>query len=479
MVGEHENGARNAQQSKRARDGPEPRLRARVPPPLSLLLARAGNRFLGSWRRDVVTLAEHFQDVREGNASQAACRRGKHKHEPHHDRGKVNAQHAPNHKKQGPLRERPEAGDDARPHQDDSKPKVVDEGRPGWSLVLAHTGDDWNVLGRVRWVQQAETPSRPPQRGRRHCEGDDCEGDNPHDADARGDKQPQRLVVRRFGQSPLQVLDKSNPVHQCQDKESTEMLRGLHRVEADHWKHHGQHSTVDDEHGVPRVQVRAELVDNQQSQRVDRDQVDNEGVPSPGGNHVKVRETRTHAPKHAARLDGLEVKVESEGEGEDRHSFVVIRSRNAPRDVARNRRNETRCQQARSPGPHLPDHEVGRYRREAAEEGADHHTNVLHVHGVELEDILQHLVQPSRRKGEPRVDGAAHDSTERVPSALVEEVPERIDAFLARQLRDPVIEVGVELVYDALVLYNAKEPDGEGHRGDEHQSCYFNGRRNG
>ena len=59
--------------------------------------------------------------------------------------------------------------------QQQDKVEVHEVGRPRRRLVLAHAGDDRDVLGRVSGVKQAQAPSTPPQRRGGHGKGDDGE----------------------------------------------------------------------------------------------------------------------------------------------------------------------------------------------------------------------------------------------------------------------------------------------------------------
>mmetsp|Transcript_7267 Transcript_7267/g.21792 ORF Transcript_7267/g.21792 Transcript_7267/m.21792 type:complete len:496 (+) Transcript_7267:1567-3054(+) len=479
MVRQRKDGAGDSQQRQRPWDG-APLLRGpRVPPPaappcLAVLLA-SGVLRLGL--REVVRPAQDLEEVRHRDSREAARRGGQDEHQPDHDGREVHAENTPDHQEERPRGERPEAGDDPAGHQDDRQPQVVYKARPGRGLVLRHRRDDGDVLAGVGRVQKAERTAGPPQGGRGHGEGDDGEGDHAHHRDGRGHKEPEGLLVRLPGQRPLEVLDERHAVHQRQNEEPREVLRGLHGVEPDDWQDHREHRAVDDEHGVPSVELPVELVNDQQREGVDGDQVDDEGVPAPRGDHVEVREGGRHPPEHRSGVDGLEVKVKRVGEREDGDGLVVVRPSDAPGDVRRDGGHKARRKEASAPALDLPDHEVGRDGGEGAEERADHDADVLDLHGVELERGFEEPVDPSRGQRESGVYRSAHHSAQRVPRPVIEEVPEGVHALLARQLRHPVIEVRVELVDHGLVFDDTEQPDRKSNRRDENEGDRLDRRR--
>ena len=88
-------------------------------------------------------------------ADEAMTCRAKHQG-AHHDAGEVDGGAGVEDEEHGGGGEGPEQGDEPRGHQHAGDVQVGEVGGPGWRLVLAHGGDDGNVLGRVCGVQQTQ-----------------------------------------------------------------------------------------------------------------------------------------------------------------------------------------------------------------------------------------------------------------------------------------------------------------------------------
>ena len=68
-----------------------------------------------------------------------------------------------------------------------------------------------------------------------------------------------------------------------------------------------------------------------------------------------------------------------------------------------------------------------------------------------------------------RVDSASDDPPQGVPGEVIKPVPELIEAVLGQELSHPVVEVGVKLVDDALILDDRKQAHTEGQGANAHQ----------
>lgn len=86
-----------------------------------------------------------------------------------------------------------------------------------------------------------------------------------------------------------------------------------------------------------------------------------------------------------------------------------------------------------------------------------------------LEELADKKV-PEKPKGpvnesggdhEARVESPTNDPPQRIPTLVVEPVPELIEAVPSQELSDSVIEVGVKLVDHALVAQDAEETSDE------------------
>jgi len=84
---------------------------------------------------------------------------------------------------------------------------------------------------------------------------------------------------------------------------------------------------------VADVQTRAVSAHAQQNKDVQREQVGDEDVTTPGRDHVSVEEGSKGTPHDGALLDTLDPQVEGEDEEEDGNGFVVVTASNGTRDV--------------------------------------------------------------------------------------------------------------------------------------------------
>ena len=79
---------------------------------------------------------------------------------------------------------------------------------------------------------------------------------------------------------------------------------------------------------VADVQTRAVSAHAQQDKDVERKQVGDEDVSTPGRDHVSVKQCGESAPHDGTQLDTLDPQVESEDEEEDGNGLVVVTSSN-------------------------------------------------------------------------------------------------------------------------------------------------------
>ena len=75
------------------------------------------------------------------------------------------------------------------------------------------------------------------------------------------------------------------------------MLRSLHGLEADEGNLHRADETDDKEGVVCHVDAVTKAVHQQENKDMERDQIDDEDVATPGGNHVEVGEGAPGCPE--------------------------------------------------------------------------------------------------------------------------------------------------------------------------------------
>ena len=134
----------------------------------------------------------------------------------------------------------------------------------------------------------------------------------------------------------------------------------LDHVEAHERNLHGEDRSEDVEGGVGDVQAvrvaalgsdgESVLTDEDHDHDVDRDQIDDEHVTSPGGHHVKVAQCAARRDQQRARIDRLGVRsktgghlhpeIEGEQHREDGGGLVIVTTGHGARDVRGNQTHE-------------------------------------------------------------------------------------------------------------------------------------------
>ena len=85
-------------------------------------------------------------------------------------------------------------------------------------------------------------------------------------------------------------------------QKASEMLAHQHRVEPDHGDRRGLERADRDERGVSDVEPRGQATGKDAREAVDRQQVDDEGVPAPGRYHVEIGQRQRSGPAEGASL---------------------------------------------------------------------------------------------------------------------------------------------------------------------------------
>lgn len=175
--------------------------------------------------------------------------------------------------------------------------------------------------------------------------------------------------------------------------------------------------------GVTDVKTRAVSAHAQQDKDVERKQVGNEDITTPGRDHVSVEERSESTPHDGALLDALDPEVEGEDEEEDGNGFIVVTSSDGTRNVTGGNAHEDGGKETgRGRVGHLRSQEVTGKGGQARAGGSQHDTDVANVdrEGQEAEEM------PDGTAGdhEAGVEGTAGDTTKGVPCAVVEPIPE-------------------------------------------------------
>lgn len=195
--------------------------------------------------------------------------------------------------------------------------------------------------------------------------------------------------------------------------------------------------------GVADVQTRAVPAHAQQDKDVQREQVGDEDITTPGRDHVSVEESSEGAPHDGTLLDTLNPQVEGEDEEEDGNGFVVVAASNGTRDVTGGNAHEDGGEEAgRGRVGHLRGQEVTGKGRQARAGGSQHDADVANVDGEG--EKAEEVVDGTAGDHETRVESTTSDTAEGVPCAVIEPVPEAREAILHQVFCCAEVEPGVD-----------------------------------
>lgn len=171
-------------------------------------------------------------------------------------------------------------------------------------------------------------------------------------------------------------------------------------------------------------------------------QAGDEGVTSPRGNHVAVKEGAEGTPQHGALLQRLDPEVEGEDEQEDGDGLVVVAASDGTGDVARGNAHEQGSQEtSRGRGGHLIGKEVGGDGGKTREGGREKDADIPDINGDR--EGSEGVVDGATGHHEARVEGASRDTAEGVPCPVIEPIPEVVEAVRNEVLGSAEVEPGV------------------------------------
>ena len=172
-------------------------------------------------------------------------------------------------------------------------------------------------------------------------------------------------------------------------------------------------------------------------------QAGDEGVTSPGGNHVSVEESAEGTPQHRPLFQRFDPKVEGEDEQEDGDGLVVVAASDGTGDVTRGNAHEQGSQEtSRGRRGHLIGEEVGGNGGKTRESGRKEDADIPDINGDR--EGSEGVVDGSAGYHEARVEGTSGDTAEGVPCPVIEPIPEVVEAVRNEVLGGAEVEPGVD-----------------------------------
>lgn len=113
------------------------------------------------------------------------------------------------------------------------------------------------------------------------------------------------------------------------------VLPGLQGLEANKRDLHGEQQSERVEYRERDVEIPGIALEDEQSQHVQRNEVDNVDVSSPGRHHIEIAHRAQDAPECGSGFQGLDPEIEREEHCKDSYAFIVITARRTSADVTR------------------------------------------------------------------------------------------------------------------------------------------------
>jgi len=155
---------------------------------------------------------------------------------------------------------------------------------------------------RKKVTHQRQAPPRPPERRARGHVPDDGGHRGSAAARARGDPEPQSCVKHPRRQQVLCRAAGQRRVQRREREEGAEVLAHQHGVEAHDRDRRGLQGADRNEGRVRHVEPRGQPPREHAGEAMDRQEVDDEGVPPPRRHHVEVGQRERRGPAEGARL---------------------------------------------------------------------------------------------------------------------------------------------------------------------------------
>lgn len=294
----------------------------------------------------------------------------------------------------------------------------------GW-LMLRNRSDNRNVNLGVSGIPKRVETSSPWCDDTRDGEEDETTQSNGADCGDESEKEGLKLLA---WYARAHEFHESNKLQQSKYTKRGHMLGTANWQESNERNLHTSQRAKRIPSTISDVDSWAETAHENQDENVQWDQVGDEDVASPRGHHVAVEQRAKSAPECGAELDGFDPEVEREDQEENGDSFVVVGSRNGAGDISWCDTHEDSSQQSSGwTWRHLIREKVCCEGSQAGESWGEKHADVADV-DWDCE-CAEGVVNGARGDHEAWVERAAGDTAERVPGAVIEPVPEVVEAI--------------------------------------------------
>lgn len=225
--------------------------------------------------------------------------------------------------------------------------EIEEVGGPSSRLMLRNGGNDGDVVLGISGVEErVETTGPGSDDTRELAENNSNKADGKTGGDSNAEKALEGVRIEHAADK----ADKGVKLEETKCSKGKHVLRRLHSSEADEADLHSQNRTENINGAIRDVHTLREATSEEENQNVKRDDVDDENVTSPSGNHVKVRQSASNGPEDGTSANSARPEEESEHQSENGNRFVIERTSNRARNIARNNSHETSSSQSSSGG---------------------------------------------------------------------------------------------------------------------------------
>lgn len=355
------------------------------------------------------------QDLRESNGRCYTYDGCQGKHKTNHDTCEVTSKNSVDDDEHLLVGELSEAHVDTGGEEPDHHAQVEEESGPCGRLVLGDGGDDGNVDLCVSSVPEGVEATGPGCNDASDCQEDETTERNDENDQDKSTEQGLELLAGKLS---------ANPIHECDQLEETEdterrhVLRTANGQETNEGNLHTRKRAECIPRSVADVEPGAVASHADQHEGVQRQQVGDEDISTPCGDHVAVEQRGQRAPEHGTLLDSLDPQVEGEDEEEDGDSLVVVATSNRTRDVTGGDTHEGCGEQASGGGgDHLGGQEVGRERGKTRESWGEEHADVTNVDGEG--EGAEKVVDGTAGNHQTGVEGTTSNATKGMPCSCL------------------------------------------------------------
>ena len=210
---------------------------------------------------------------------------------------------------------------------------------------------------------------------------------------------------------------------------------------------------------VGNVDTMRETTANDQGQNVHWNQIDQKDITTPWGDHVKVGKSAWCGPINAAGFDCLDPKPVGEQHAKDSNAFVIVWTSDRTWNIAWHNRDQTGGHETSAGVLELGGEQVSDNCGQWREKWRQEYANVSYING-DMQEV-ENVIEERWGDHETGIDGTTDDSSQWIPSSIVEPIVKAVEAFFGQIFCGSIVKIRIEFVNHGLVSQNGEQSRGE------------------